>query len=191
MNCSKCNAEIAETDSFCRTCGQPVGGSSGGGARWAGAASDAARRPVAYAGFWLRVVAYLVDSLVLGIPLGIFLLGPLMQRAGISPDNTWELLSGTSRQVVAINLMAAMAGWLYWALLESSAWQATPGKKLLGLRVTDLQGRRISFARASGRHFGKIASALSFCIGFLMAGFTSRKQALHDLWAGCLVVKKI
>ncbi|MBZ5503309.1 MAG: RDD family protein [Acidobacteriia bacterium] len=168
-----------------------MGGSSGGGARWAGAASDAARRPVAYAGFWLRAVAYLVDSLVLAILLGIFILGPLMQRAGISPDNPWALFTNTSRQVMAMNLLATMASWLYWALLESSAWQATLGKRLLGLRVTDLQGRRISFARASGRHFGKMASALTCGIGFLMAGLTAKKQALHDKLASCLVVKKI
>jgi len=191
LNCSKCNAEISESDGFCRACGQPVGGSSGGEVRSAGAASDIVRRPVAYAGFWLRVVAYLADSLILGILLGIFLLGPLMQRAGISPENPWALFTDTSRQVVAMNLLAIMAGWLYWALLESSAWQATLGKKLLGLQVTDLEGRRISFARASGRHFGKIASTLTFCIGFLIAGFTARKQALHDLLASCLVVKKI
>ncbi len=190
MNCSKCNAEIAESDGFCRACGQPVGGSSGGEARGAGAASDAARRPVAYAGFWLRAVAYLTDSLILGILLGIFLLGPLMRRAGIPPDNPWALLTDTSRQVMAMNLLATMASWLYWALLESSAWQATLGKKLLGLQVTDLAGKRISFARASGRHFGKMASLLTLGIGFVMAGFTARKQALHDLLAGCLVVKK-
>jgi len=168
-----------------------VGGSSGGEVRSAATASNAARRPVAYAGFWLRVVAYLADSLILGILLGIFLLGPLMQRAGISPDNPWTLFTDTSRQVVAMNLLATMASWLYWALLESSAWQATLGKKLLGLQVTDMEGRRISFARASGRHFGKMASLLTFGIGFLLAGFTARKQALHDLLASCLIVKKI
>ena len=78
-----------------------------------------------------------------------------------------------------------MASWLYWALMESSAWQATLGKKLFGLKVTDLQGRRISFARASGRYFGKIVF-----VGFIMVAFTEKKQALHDMIAGCLVVKK-
>lgn len=144
-----------------------------------------------YAGFWLRLVAYLLDSIALGFVVGIFILGPLMERAGISPENPWVLFTGTSRQMIAINLLATMASWLYWALLESSRWQATLGKKMLGVEVTDLEGRRISFARASGRYFGKIVSVLSLFLGFAMAGFTPKKQALHDMIASCLVVKKI
>jgi uncharacterized RDD family membrane protein YckC len=84
-----------------------------------------------------------------------------------------------------------MMSWIYYALLESSVWQATIGKKLLGLRVTDLAGNRISFARASGRFFGKILSGMILGIGFLMAGFTQRKQALHDILAGCLVLRQL
>jgi uncharacterized RDD family membrane protein YckC len=83
-----------------------------------------------------------------------------------------------------------MVSWLYWALLESSRWQATLGKKMLGLQVTDLEGRRISFARATGRYFGKVISTLLLLVGFAMAGFTEKKQALHDMIASCLVLKK-
>ena len=81
--------------------------------------------------------------------------------------------------------------WLYFALMESSTWQATLGKKALGLEVTDLEGKRIGFGRASGRFFGKILSALILWIGFIMAGFTERKQALHDMLAGTLVIRKL
>jgi uncharacterized RDD family membrane protein YckC len=84
-----------------------------------------------------------------------------------------------------------MLNWIYYAALESSAWQATLGKKVLGLRVTDLAGNRISFARASGRFFGMILSGMILGIGFLMAGFTARKQALHDILAGCLVLRQL
>jgi uncharacterized RDD family membrane protein YckC len=84
-----------------------------------------------------------------------------------------------------------MLSWIYYASLESSAWQATLGKKILGLKVTDLAGNRISFARASGRFFGKILSGMILGIGFLMAGFTERKQALHDILAGCLVLRQL
>ena len=84
-----------------------------------------------------------------------------------------------------------MLNWLYYAFLESSSWQGTLGKKALGLEVTDLQGRRISFARASGRFFGKFISVMILLIGFIMAGFTARKQALHDILAGCLVIRKV
>ncbi len=145
---------------------------------------------MAYAGFWLRLVAYLIDSVLVAIAVLFVVVLPLMQRAGIPIENAQVLLTGTSRQVFAINLAAAVAQWLYWSVMESSAWQATLGKRMLGLRVTDLAGRRISLARASGRYFGKIISTLLLLFGFVMAGFTQKKQALHDMMAGCLVLKK-
>ncbi len=80
--------------------------------------------------------------------------------------------------------------WLYFALMESSPRQATLGKQALGIMVTDLAGQRISFARATGRFFAKILSGLILWIGYVMAAFTERKQALHDLLASCLVVAK-
>ena len=86
-------------------------------------------------------------------------------------------------------LAVAVAGWLYFALMESSARGATLGKMALGLRVTDLNGNRIGFGRATGRYFGKIVSTAIFGIGFIMAAFTQQKQALHDIMAGCLVVR--
>src|SRR6202035_5143373 len=88
-------------------------------------------------------------------------------------------------------LIRAALAWLYYALLESSSWHATLGKMALRLQVTDLEGRRIGFGRASGRFFGKIISGMILYIGFLMAGFTEKKQALHDMMAGCLVIKKV
>lgn len=97
------------------------------------------------------------------------------------------LLGAFSKFIV----LGVVIEWLYYALLESSAWQATIGKKTLGLEVTDLAGRRISFARATGRYFGKFISAIIFLIGYIMAGFTEKKQALHDMMAGCLVMRKI
>ncbi len=184
MHCNHCGAELAEGVKFCAACGQPVENREDPQAHPSGA-FEVPRPPVAYAGFWLRAVAYLLDSILLGFTVGIFVLRPLMERAGISSDNPWVLFTGSSRQIVAINLLVTMAGWLYWALLESSPWQATLGKKALGLYVTDLAGKRVSFARASGRHFGKI-----IFIGFILAGFTPKKQALHDMMAGCLVLKR-
>jgi uncharacterized RDD family membrane protein YckC len=74
--------------------------------------------------------------------------------------------------------------------MESAPQQATLGKMALGLKVTDLQGEPISFARATGRYFGKIVSSLIFFVGFMMTGWTEKKQALHDIMAGTLVVKK-
>jgi uncharacterized RDD family membrane protein YckC len=79
---------------------------------------------------------------------------------------------------------------LYYSLMESSPWQATLGKRALGLQVTDLHGNRISFGRATGRYFAKIVSGLTLSIGYLMAGFTRRKQALHDIISECLVIRR-
>lgn len=134
-----------------------------------------------YAGFWRRAVAWVLDMLVLGIAAGLVsgLIGGLI-GASISSADEQTL----SRVVVLI------VSWLYYALMESSSWQATLGKRALGITVTDLQGNRISFGRATGRHWAKVLSGLILGIGYLMAGFTERKQALHDQVANCLVAKK-
>jgi uncharacterized RDD family membrane protein YckC len=89
----------------------------------------------------------------------------------------------------ALRLTALVIVWLYFALLESSAWQATVGKKAVGLRVTDLNGNRISFLRASGRFFAKFISWAIMLIGYLMIAFTAKKQGLHDMIASTLVLK--
>ncbi|KPJ61153.1 MAG: hypothetical protein AMS15_06060 [Planctomycetes bacterium DG_23] len=136
----------------------------------------------AYAGFWRRLVAIIIDWIVLmvaGLVIG-FTLGLFLIRGGVSAQ---------SGRTVA-KILGMTIGWLYFALMESSVKQATLGKMALGLMVTDLNGGRISFARATGRHFAKIISALLLLIGFVMAGFTSRKQALHDMIASCLVIRQ-
>jgi uncharacterized RDD family membrane protein YckC len=94
------------------------------------------------------------------------------------------------RGIVAGTLFL-FAGWIYEASLESSSKQATVGKMALGLKVTNEQGARISFARASARYFSKILSRMILLIGYIMAGFTARKQALHDIIAGTLVVRNL
>ena len=86
--------------------------------------------------------------------------------------------------------MSIVIGWLYFALMESSTKQATVGKMVLGIVVTDLDGNRISFIKATGRHFGKILSVLTLGIGFLMIAFTEKRQGLHDRLAGTLVLTK-
>ena len=122
-----------------------------------------------YAGFWVRLVAFIIDAVVLAV-VG-FVLGLVIA------DRSTESLAST------------VVGWLYYAGMESSARQATLGKMALGLAVTDLQGNRITFFRATGRHFAKILSALILLIGFVMVAFTEKKQGLHDLLASTLVVK--
>jgi len=139
-----------------------------------------------YAGFWLRFAAYLIDTLVLGlvfVPVGI-IIGVIMAASG--NDETSEPMQLVN---MGINVGSIFAGWLYSSLLESSSWQGTVGKKLIGLRVTDLNGYRISFGKATGRYFGKVLSSMICLVGFIMVAFTEKQQALHDLLAGTLVVR--
>lgn len=141
-----------------------------------------------YAGFWRRLVAWFIDGLILSpvfVVLYLIVVGtsavPLVMRpGGLVPF----------RVLPALWSVWVLVPWLYYALCEGSAWQATPGKLALGLRVTDEYGRRIGFARASGRFFGKFLSGFILDIGYLLAGWTERKQALHDLMASCCVVRK-
>ncbi len=134
-----------------------------------------------YAGFWRRVVAVILDGLVLGI-----VTVPLNLAFGGGDD--FGSNSGMYYSPAASSISTVL-GWLYAALMESSSKQATLGKMAMGIIVTDLEGRRIGFGKATGRHFAKILSALILGIGFLMVAFTQRKQGLHDILAGTLVVK--
>lgn len=192
-HCPKCGAEVAPDAQTCNTCGEPLTGvSTEPGAAPLKSNAPGTRQRIAYAGFWLRLLAYLLDSLLLGLVLGAVLRPILISNhVGTSMQDLWRFYSSGTRQATAFVLLIHLANWLYFASFESSAWLATPGKKILGLRVTDLAGKRIDFVRASGRYFGKYVSVLIVLIGFLMAGFTAKKQALHDIFAGCLVLRKI
>jgi uncharacterized RDD family membrane protein YckC len=152
---------------------------------------------VTYAGFWKRFVAYIIDDIVLSaagvlvvlIIGGIFGLGMLSTMGSEAEPNVAFFAAAASGIFMAI-LCIMVAGWLYYALMESSANQGTLGKMALGIKVTDLNGNRISFGKATGRYFGKIVSGMILSIGYIMAGFTEKKQALHDIMASCLVVMK-
>jgi uncharacterized RDD family membrane protein YckC len=153
-----------------------------------------------YAGFWMRFLAYIIDAILLGVVSFLVFL-PLLGVIGLTSsghlsdmrDNS-SFENGMMAALIATYMFSiivvAAAGWLYFALMESSAKQATLGKLALGLRVTDMNGNRITFGRATGRYFGKLVSGLILYIGFIMAGFTQQKQALHDIMAGTLVLKK-
>ncbi len=156
---------------------------------------------VRYAGFWKRFVAYIIDSIIISIVCGILLIPFLamvglgvfsMQDSDLSYDSETavSLIVAMIAGYVVLIAGCAVAGWLYFALMESSGQQGTLGKMALSIKVTDMNGNRISFGRATGRYFAKIISSLTLCIGYIMAGFTQQKQALHDIIAGCLVVNK-
>ncbi len=151
---------------------------------------------VAYAGFWKRFFAYLIDKLLIGVVSGILAV-PVI-AVGIAgsanppdnPDDTSVLAALLVGMILLLALVSLVLEWLYYAFMESSAKQATLGKMVLGIMVVDMEGGRVSFGRATGRYFGKILSGLLLCIGFIMAGFSQQKQALHDLLSQCLVVNR-
>ncbi|HVK56046.1 MAG TPA: RDD family protein [Burkholderiales bacterium] len=140
-----------------------------------------------YAGFWRRFLAVLLDSLILAIPFRIFIAG--MESWHGSAERLNPLENASDATDIAINVVVIAVSWLYFALMESSKQGATLGKWILGMRVTDEAGNQISFGRATGRYFGKMISSLILGIGYLMQPFTKRKQTLHDLMAGCVVIR--
>lgn len=144
------------------------------------------------AGFGKRFGAFLLDIIIMMIAGAIIggIVGVFLGIVMVSSGATSESINSVSRivgQVLGIAL-----NWLYYALLESSWHQATFGKRALGIMVTDSNNQRISFGRATARFFGKflISGGLTLGIGFLFAAFGAKKQALHDMMAGTLVVNK-
>lgn len=192
MYCTNCGQLLQSEARFCQQCGGPVAGQTGqqtaGPPRLTFDAPPHIRRRLGTtrqgenAGFWLRLIAHVVDNvIVFVIALALlFAAAYLAGKAGATSATNWES---------AGKAMAVLVSWTYFTFLESSSWQATPGKMLFQIRVTDSLGNTISFGRANGRFWAKLLSYASILIGFLMAAFTQDKQALHDIIAGTFVVK--
>ncbi|MGN0024081.1 MAG: RDD family protein [Candidatus Avelusimicrobium sp.] len=147
-----------------------------------------------YAGFWRRAVALLVDSLIIGIissilyitVLGTQVFKLIVQNPQTSdPKNILSIMGS----MILFQILAFIFFWLYFALQESSKSQATLGKRVMGLKVVGADGGRISFGRATGRTLGKLVSNMTLYFGYYMAGFTKKRQALHDLMADTFVVQ--
>ena len=135
-----------------------------------------------YAGFRKRCVASVIDALI--TTAGGFAIGSVLDVV------LYDYFSIYIDSVIYAGMVNVVVRWLYFAMLESSRTQATVGKRVLDIQVTDLDGNRIGFAQATGRHFGKMFSGLAVGIGYAMAAFTERKQGLHYKMAGCLVINK-
>jgi uncharacterized RDD family membrane protein YckC len=217
MFCSRCGAALVEGAAFCPACGTPapavvavatpmaVAPAPVSPVGYAPVGAPAALPYAAmfpYAGFWLRFVAYVIDALIIGIvavPVIVLIaivtgLGAAISSISAHPDDPNAIFAATGFIAFMFLLIPVMicGQWLYLALMESSAWQATLGKKAIGLLVTDMEGKRLTFGRATGRFFSKIVTGfIPLGIGYIMAGFTEKKQALHDFIAATLVLKKI
>ncbi|MFI5114336.1 MAG: RDD family protein [Terriglobales bacterium] len=197
--CTKCGTPNAASAQFCSRCGaalSPVAAAAPASAP-APAVATAYPPPVAadglgYGGFWIRVVAAIIDAIIVRIPVHI--VGAIFGLGGLAAGGLGlgGLGHGAALPLLifgggVLALLTIAGSWLYEAFMLSSPYQATLGKMILGMKVTDLYGNRISFGRATGRHFAKWLSGMILCIGFIMVGFTERKQGLHDMLAGTLV----
>lgn len=191
--CPHCGTKIAQTSKYCSTCGTKA-------ASILAAATTNAQRPdqaqdfklgyaYPFAGFWYRTLALIIDNVITTVAVAIIVF-PLAFALGAS-----MAVASSATEIKAAGqglgfIVGFLIQWLYFTISESSAWQATLGKKLLGIIVTDEAGKRIGFGRANGRYWSKILSALILCIGYIMVAFTEKKQGLHDKIAGTLVFIK-
>ena len=151
-----------------------------------------------YAGFWIRTIASLIDRFILSLIFGLiasirptqFLIFPDPNTPAPPDAKLPEFLSSLPHLTSSGFLVLLLTMGIYYVVFESSSWQATPGKRVLRLYVTDLTGRPITFSRASIHHVGRIVSEMTFMVGYIPAGFSEKKQALHDLVASCLVLRR-
>jgi uncharacterized RDD family membrane protein YckC len=187
MICLTCGRENDAREESCRFCGSRMINWQSGTRPAAGPArkelAQAIQEP-RYAGFWRRFLAIIIDEFLLGFVSFVFSASYFLTSMSGPGLETYKI-TATSNGIFSILLH-----WLYFTIMESCPTQATLGKMAIGIVVTDYGGRRISFLKANGRYFGKFLSALFFGIGFIMAGITRRKQALHDMLAKTLVVMK-
>jgi uncharacterized RDD family membrane protein YckC len=154
-----------------------------------------------YAGFGLRLVAFIIDVIIIGILQSVIII-PILAAIGFSMFSgaTAADMNDPDVAVGMVGTIMAMVGtyWilgmcvqvLYFTFMESSKVQATVGKLALGLIVTDMNGAKLDFGKAFIRNLCRIISNLTMLIGYIIAGFTEKRQALHDIIAGTLVIKK-
>ena len=200
--CSKCGAQNSAIAQVCHNCGLTLSSNLAPTPAAAPARAYAAAPPVAYAppsiygGFWIRLLAHLMDHIILGAiaaPLFFIMVFPAAIRVAHEAERNQEpspeMIFAILSSVFGYIALAFVGQWLYEALLTSSSWQGTIGKRVLRLKVVDEAGNRIGFGRATGRFFAKILSSMFFCIGFIMVGFTERKRGLHDMLAATVVMK--
>jgi uncharacterized RDD family membrane protein YckC len=200
LTCEKCGTALPEGASFCAQCGTSVSVAQLGPIRVQQSAPPVDGIPVPaqvavpqvsvrYAGFWLRAVAFLIDMSILSL-IFVLIASVYPDKLMVFPDvNAPPVLALPTFKWPGIVLLFLMMGF-YYALFEASAWQATPGKRIMRLYVTDLTGRPLTLWHATLRYFARKLSDFTLLVGYILAGFTAKKQALHDLLAGCLVLRR-
>ena len=146
-----------------------------------------------YASFWKRAAAFIIDNIIYSIIASVLaniiglMIGIGMGLSGVAKPDEASLSTVLTGAVVGL-IVQLVVYIFYYVWPESTSWQATIGKRMLGLKVTDLNGQRLSFLRSLGRYAGMILSGITLCIGYLMCFWTEKRQCLHDLLANCLVM---
>jgi uncharacterized RDD family membrane protein YckC len=183
MYCRECGAENGADAAFCRICGAGMVPGTPEYTRRPAAVEDRGTPQVEFAGFWLRFGAYVIDSIVLMIVYG------LLGIPTVLLVQDWE--SGEAAVAVLGWYIAVLIITVaYFTYFESSTAQATPGKRSVGIFVTDRDGNRITGYRAFGRYWARALSFLVLYLGVLMIGFTDQKEGLHDILAGTRVYRQ-
>lgn len=178
--CQSCGLETKSNQDLCVECGTLLKRQNG---------VAASGEDSMYAGFWRRFVAILVDGFIITIPILIITSILVFNELNTAYNNGYY--TEPSNSITGWGYLLGLAiNIIYFAGMHASKWQATIGKKMMGIKVTDMNGNRISFLRAVGRLFGTYVSTIILYIGFIMAGLTEKKQALHDMIASTLVMKK-
>lgn len=184
MYCPNCGTAVAAGQKFCAKCGAHLDAPSVAAAATPSTASTAVAGETPYSGFWRRAGAWIIDCiafylaiLVVGVVVGVVTRAVAGKSAGL----------GVREMVVFVCLFVP---WLYYALMESSSAQATLGKLVAAIKVTDEAGGRITFGRATGRYFAHILTGFTLGVGYAMVVFTRHRQALHDMIAGTFVVRR-
>lgn len=209
MKCQQCGRENPTEVSFCQGCGTSIyqGYPQQGYQQQSYSQQSPPGYPPAqgygpsnYAGIGTRFLASLIDGIIIGIPIGIIstVLSTMMAVRVVARTSGRTYDQGMAATDVGtffagfgfIMILSFVISWAYFAMMESSSWQATVGKKVMGIQVADINGGRISLGKATVRVAVKGFLSGWFAIGYIMAFFTQRKQALHDLIAGTLVLTK-
>ena len=144
----------------------------------------------AYAGFWIRFVAYVIDIIVLAIGCGAVqrvLVGSMFGVPRFDPGTGFDI--AVLAPLIGVSILIQLIGSACYEGFFIAKLGATPGKMVIGAKVVCADGSAVSLGRAFGRYFAKILSGMVLCIGFIMIGFDSQKRGLHDLICETRVVK--
>ena len=192
--CSSCGNPLVRDGEFCLFCGDVLAdrGHAPPAERQVASAfepTSTARESLEYAGFWVRVGAGVIDILLEALAaLFITLVVDLIMRI-VSPMYGLSPITARYATGIVFIMVLTVGAWLYCAFTESSRHHATIGKRIFGLEVLTSSGGRLSFGQATVRHFMKFLSLFTGTVGFMMAGWTKRGQALHDMPQDCIVVR--